>query len=313
MIVRLSAAILGLIGATCLHAQTLSEDPCSQADIRTACSTSCYNICTSDSAFLLSNVTWCSTKSAAAATSVGIEADSPICSQIFSIDANASAPGSNTAVAESVEPATVQNGATAVVPAPEAAATELVLDPVAECDALPRRSDQLRCLSELIAGRPTCSSNVPELEDRAGLLTIQVSNELSSYGELLALDLSEVSSRDRLCEFTLDELDANYSRASEEPENLRAIQVTARQIQDCQSLWQTFVRERPGTPGVPDPLQDDVARDLAAQLLPLQVQLVSLNDAILNLGTAAVTIDGLIAIHIDFCRAEGSASATQNN
>jgi hypothetical protein len=132
---------------------------------------------------------------------------------------------------------------------------------------------------------------------------------LASYGDLLTRDLSDVSSRDLLCEFSLEELDDNFARANDEPELLRATQATARNLQSCQNDWEEYVRGRDLGAGVSDELQDQTARDLEEQLEPMQEQFQALNASIDRLQVAAQTIEGLILIHIDFCRPQGSGNS----
>ncbi|MBL3560413.1 hypothetical protein JMM65_06470 [Rhodovulum sulfidophilum] len=269
--------------STPVEAQTVSER-CSQADIRNSCSAACARLCDDDRDFLLGNVSWCAEFTSPAAT---LE-NAAICARLLPEDY----------LSDQTSPAIEERGSVPVEGDP--------------CAGLERRSEQIRCRAEQEAGRPTCSANVPELEDRAGVLTQSVRTELASYGDLLEEDLSDVSSRDLLCDFSLEELDQNYQRAAEEPDHLRATQLTAREFQDCQNEWQAYVRDRQ-IPNVSDRLQDDTAKDLEAQLEPLEEQLVRLNESIEILNAAAETIDGLILIHIDFCRPEGRTVQPDQN
>lgn len=173
-----------------------------------------------------------------------------------------------------------------------------------DCGEFERPSDRIRCERQGV--RPSCSESVVTLEGDAALLVTEVGLELSKYGEILQRDMTDVSSRTLLCEFSLDQLDGYYINATEDPEGLRTIQRRADGIQACQAEWETYVRTNAANDRLSDSLPDDVAREMDAQFAPLREQLQNLSSSITKLEQAAGTIEQLIGIHIDFCPPGGT-------
>jgi hypothetical protein len=296
-IVVTALLLLGLL-ATPVLAQ--SSENCNKPAIQNLCSAACGSLCGDDASFLRANRSFCT----AALANQDEAMDDAVCADILpglaASDVETSSDGGS-APASGTSPDTGETpGLTGTAAAP----------PAEDCNRFESRSEQLRCIQNS-KGRPTCSATAVALEDDASLLVTEVRQELSQYGELLSRDLTDTASRDLLCEFSRDELDENYNRATQDPEALRTIQRRADSIQDCRRQWEDYLRNRATSPDISDFLVEDTAEASREQFKPLIEQLENLSSSITKLEQAASTIDGLIIIHIDFCPAEGIKASVQ--
>ena len=284
-----------LLGSLFTPALAQAPENCSKPAIQNLCARACASLCGEDATFLQSNRSFC----ASALSRQGEARDDRVCPDILP---DLATTNTEPSPEDNQAPATNETASNH-----EASATASAEE---DCGKFESRSEQLRCIQNS-KGRPTCSATAVALEDDASLLVTEVRQELAQYGELLAEDLTDIASRDRLCEFSRDELDANYERATQDPEALRTIQRRADNIQDCRGEWEEYLRKRATSPDISDIIVENTAEASRKQFQPLIEQLENLSSSITKLEQAASTIDGLIIIHNDFCRAEGTRAAAQ--
>ncbi len=286
----IAAAALLMLGFFTNSAFSQAVDGCSTPAMQNLCASGCGSFCSEDPAFLQSNPSFC-----ASVLSGQTEArDDDVCTTLLPGLAEAPAPP------EPVE----DEKASELTPGVIRATSE-------DCARFETRSEQVRCMQGS-RGRPTCSATAVALEADASLLVTEVRQELSQFGDLLSEDLTDIASRDRLCEFSIDELDQSYKRATQDPEALRTIQRRADDIQDCRDQWEEYLRNGATNPDISDVIVDNTAEETRKNFLPLIEQLQNLSSSITKLEQAASTIDGLIIIHIDFCPAEGIKASAQD-
>ena len=292
---RLAAPLAALWLASAAGAQAAPAE-CAIASVRSLCVASCAAAC-EETAFLQAHAGFCRDNGALSGAGAAKLEDDPVCATLF-----AEAPAED-AKEETGSPDPAGDASEA--PAPETTAAEGDEGATEkDCSAFERPSERIRCET---TERPSCSDNVLSLEADARLLATEVEQELGNYGDLLARDLTSVESRDLLCEFSLEELDKNYLRATQDPAALRTIQRRAGGIQQCRGEWEKYLRNSSKTNNqVSDRIFDNVARDVEAQFEPLKGQLQNLSSSITRLEQAAGTIEGLIRIHIDFCDPDGT-------
>lgn len=282
---RTAVAIVALgLAASAAHAQesalALSADEaaavCREAGVRDLCLATCAQACRLGS-FLEANVDYCLGRG------------------LLGTDPGAPAPADAPACAGLLAGLT---GRATPDAAPEAAAPE-----GSDCESFATLSERRRCALAKVT--PKCSATVTELESDARLLVDEITRELAQYGDLLERDWNDISNRQRLCVFSLAELDASYEAANDNPEILRALQQNASEIQACQSDWEDWVRSNAGT-RASDSLIDQVSRDAEAQLGPLKAQVATLSQSVARLESAAATIVEIVDIHIIYCDPAGS-------
>lgn len=267
---------------------------CQKPDLRDACVKSCAAYC-KEASFLRQNLDFCVDNDLLSGVAPETVSDDPQCQAGAELGAT--------------DESTVQMGEAAGANAAEGISGSGVK--ANDCSAIKKASERIRCERQGI--RPDCSDSVVQLEDEAELLATQVQQNLLQYGDLLTRDLTDVSSRALLCEFSIDELDEKYLRATEDPAQLRTVQRTAREIQECQGQWEDYVRTRAANSQVSDQLSDDVARQMEAQFAPLKEQLENLSSSITQLNRASGQIEQLIGIHIDFCDPAGTQINSSGN
>lgn len=300
MIKLIIAAVLSLSGSFVGAALAKERDACSKPAVQELCGASCSTLCGNDVAFLQQNRSFC----APILTGENDPEDDAVCASMLPMP---SETGSDQPFGN--DPAPPQNSDTSEEQQsiPAARTTE---DTGEDCSKFDSRSEQLRC-EQNRKGRPICSITAVALEDDASLLVTEVRQELQQYGELLARDLTDIASRDLLCEFSLEELDANYQRATKDPEALKTIQRRADGIQECRREWEDYLRNRATSPAISDIIVENTAEASRRQFEPLVEQLENLSRSITKLEQAASTIDGLIIIHIDFCAPEGTKASNE--
>ena len=268
------AILSGLLFGNAALAQV--PQACRTADIRAACLKSCAPAC-EDSAFLNDNVGYCLENGL-----LGRPVDAPpltddaICADHF-----------------------------AAVPVEEPAALPSSQPTTTDCVALDRLSDRRRC--ELAKVAPACSPSVSQLIGEAQLLVRVIDDEVSQYGDLLTRDWTDVTNQERLCAFTIDELDQNYVIATENPATLLSLKTQATDIQACQTEWEGFVRDNAATTGS-DRLVDQVTRDAEARLGALKGQIETISTSVDTLENAAEIIVGIVDLHIIYCNPDGPAA-----
>lgn len=282
-----------LLGLSAGLAQAQAAANCAKPAIQTLCAATCGALCSKDAAFLSANGPFCST-----ALSGNPGADDPVCGTIPLAGVTVQPPQTS----EDVEIVTQASRSAETGSAMgEQAASQA---PDEDCMQYKSRPEQLRCQQNK-RGRPTCSTTAVSLEDDAQLLVTEVSQELEQYGDLLTRDLTDVASRDLLCRFSLDDLDQNYQRATNDPAALRSIQRRADSIQQCRQQWEDYLRNRATSSSINDNIIQNTADSTRKRFEPLTEQLQNLSSSITTLEQAASTIDGLIIIHMDFCPSEG--------
>lgn len=274
---------------------------------------SCAQAC-DDSAFLNANTDYCTGNDLLQPDMrAGLE-DDPICPSLVS--ANAGVPSGEPAVgtegameagtAEAAPATNEQDTGRSEYPSTEQEKTAADAGVGEDCSQLERLSQRILCENQKNQTSPSCARNMPELESDARLLVTEVRQELAQYGELLDLDLTSVESRELLCAFSLEDLDAHYARATKDPEALRTIQRRADFLQQCRAEWETYLREEAVSNEVSDRLSDQIARDTRKQFEPLQAQLRTLSSSITRLEQASGAIGGLIRFHISVCDPAGT-------
>lgn len=269
-----------------LHGPTFAQDTveelCADKEIREKCNTSCAKACGNET-FLIGFAGYC--LSSSFSVSKKPKKDDASCSEIF-------------VALEGASP--IQRGEDEHFTSGGDEASESKKVP-AECDKVVPRSAQRKC--ELSKVFPACSSNVVELEGRARLMVRDIGLELEKYGSIFDRDWTNVTNRDELCDFELEQLDESYKTASESPSFLRSLQRQASEIQSCQAEWEAFSRENIGRKAS-DQLVNNVARDLEKQLVPLKEQNAILGQSIAKLQSATEVIDAIIDTHIIYCSTE---------
>ena len=272
---------------------------CQEAAVQEICMTTCATACKS-SEFLTNHVDYCLSNGLIGGTSAP-PADAASCSAIFG------AAGDN---AQPTPPAEVNR-----VDPPEPSIQPAVTEPAAkdeiDCSTVKGFIERKRCEQAKIA--PKCAPTVTDLENQSRLLVTQIEAELSTYGELLLRDWSEINNRALLCAFTEADLEESYNLAAGNQDSLHTLQRQATSIQSCQSEWETLVRDNAGNLTSTD-LIDVIARDAEKQLEPLKKQINRLSESIGQLQNAAKTIDQIGAAYVNFCDGKGtSLTATTGN
>lgn len=245
---------------------------CSNSEMQNTCPASCAQLNCGDESFLENNVTFCVTNFFNEESRAKAK-DSAACSSILGVAANS---GTETEDAQFETTTAVEEDCT-------------------------RHDDifaQEEC--ELAKLAPSCSPTVVELEGRSALLVTDIKAELSTYGDLLTRDYSDVKERDALCAFTRDELSSSFKLASENPAILKSLQRQAQDVQACQTDWEDVVRGYKAE-GTSDSLIDTLVRGSEAKLEDLKVEISSLTTSVDKLENAATTIRGIIRLYVAFC------------
>lgn len=277
-----AATALLLLGMYTYPGLAEASQDCSDPSVQNLCGKTCFQRCSGDPAFQRNNMVFCTSVQSSDALK-----DDRVCAN-FSL-----VPTANDT--ESSSSGTAPTEGTVNVGGDE------------DCMRFESRPEQLRCLQNK-KGRPSCSSTAVSLENDAQLLVAEVRQELEQYGDLLTRDLTDVASRDLLCRFSLEDLDQNYQRATNDPGALRTIQRRADTIQDCRQQWEDYLRNRATSSSINDDIIQNTAESTRERFKPLTEQLQNLSTSITTLEQAASTIDGLIIIHMDFCPPEGLAA-----
>ncbi|KAA5598228.1 hypothetical protein [Blastochloris sulfoviridis] len=205
-----------------------------------------------------------------------------------------------------------------------------------KCAEAKKLSERLKC--ESLGMTPACAPSPRDLEQKANLLTFEIETELTKYGELLKRDWTHVSNRQRLCAFSMAELDRNYEIATQNPKILGALQERASSIQNCQTVWERHVSPRQvedmsavgtdtapksldglaggdnrrGLTPVPSPsdsLPDNLVRDMRTQLDKLKPGMARLSESVRILQNATKTIEQVARFHMLFCDPNGTVKA----
>lgn len=206
--------------------------------------------------------------------------------------------------AGAVVPGTIDGEACLVALAGETETGEMLSEEDAntvqeDCLALPTLLQQEACLLRAVA--PPCEPRgFPRLQARADVLIGQIDGELAQYGDLLDFDWTTIEDTEALCAFTIEELDANYAVAVEDPDRLEALLGRAREIQDCASDWNTFVRKN-ADPILNDGLVDNAATAAANQLSSVRETIQNLRASADALRGAADQIRSTARAYLRFC------------
>jgi len=105
-----------------------------------------------------------------------------------------------------------------------------------DCESLEKLTDILAC--EQAQNAPSCAASTYELRQNANTLVDAIDVELRQYGDLLEIDYTSIDNRDKLCEFSRDDLNETYETASKNPLILKELQFEATGIQGCSTSWE---------------------------------------------------------------------------
>lgn len=112
------------------------------------------------------------------------------------------------------------------------------------------------------AGLPNCTSNIPQLNHQLSVVLDQLKGALAPYADLIALDLDEVGTIEKLCSYALEEIETLQAQATSQRKNLNSYRDGVEMLKQCAAETERFMQG-----SKPPELTDQLWQDIAGLLI----------------------------------------------